>query len=255
MPYILPEDLIPWLSDRNIWADVPTRKIKRYWQHLKDVGSDLATASPQCDHHPLWIWGDAAHYNKEQNIIVICFGSVLDDNTDSIKQRFPLVLCREDLWMQLEWIVLLVLYLFYLKTCSIYIFIFASTYAGTCYTEELSCGYSTLYSYLEPAPCPQCLCEDFLNLRFLKSLLLRRRFWSVVVVTSTCGIKQRNAVQVHHLTRAKIVKSLEKIYHGGICFNDGTQQRFCLTEIRGDWKFQKETIWVDFFGEFQNPTS
>lgn len=126
MPYILPEDLIPWLSDRNIWADVPTRKIKRYWQHLKDVGSDLATASPQCDHHPLWIWGDAAHYNKEQNIIVICFGSVLDDNTDSIKQRFPLVLCREDLWMQLEWIVLLVLYLFYLKTCSIYIFIFAS---------------------------------------------------------------------------------------------------------------------------------
>ena len=123
MPYILPEDLIPWLSDRNIWADVPTRKIKRYWHHLKDVGSDLATASPQCDHHPLWIWGDAAHYNKEQNIIVICFGSVLDDNTDSIKQCFPLVLCREDLWMQLEWIVLLVLYLFYFKRCSIYIYL------------------------------------------------------------------------------------------------------------------------------------
>lgn len=65
---------------------------------------------------------------------------------------------------------------------------------------------------------------------------------------NTYGIKQRNAV---HVTRAKIVKSLEKIYHGGICFNDGTQQRFCLTEIRGDWKFQKETICFFLGGNFK----
>lgn len=96
MPYITPEDIIPWLLERGLWPETPERKIKRYWNHLRDVGSELADISPQGIHHPLWIWGDAANYSKDQNIIVICFGSVLDDATDSIQKCFPLVLCRED---------------------------------------------------------------------------------------------------------------------------------------------------------------
>lgn len=96
MPYTTPEDIIPWLMDRGLWPHTPERKIKRYWNHLRDVGSELGDMSPQGTHHPLWIWGDAANYSKDQNIIVICFGSVLDDATDSIQKCFPLVLCREE---------------------------------------------------------------------------------------------------------------------------------------------------------------
>ncbi|CAL1167644.1 unnamed protein product [Cladocopium goreaui] len=96
MPYISPEDIIPWLMARDLWPATPQRKIKRFWNHLQEVQSDIAGASPQGNHHPLWIWGDAANYNKDQNVIVICFGSVLDDATDSIKKCFPLVICREE---------------------------------------------------------------------------------------------------------------------------------------------------------------
>lgn len=96
MPYLIPEELIPWLMDRDLWPDVPSRKISRYWRHLQEVESELCDLSPGCEHHPLWVWGDAANYSKDKNIIVICFGSVLDDSTDSIKKCFPLVLCREE---------------------------------------------------------------------------------------------------------------------------------------------------------------
>ena len=96
MPFILPEDIIPWLMDRKLWPEIPERKIKRFWNHLKDVKSDVAGASPNGTHHPLWIWGDAANYIKDQNVIVICFGSVLHDETDSVKKCFPLVLLREE---------------------------------------------------------------------------------------------------------------------------------------------------------------
>ena len=96
MPYIVPEDIIPWLMTRKLWPSIPERKIKSYWNHLRDVGSDIAGASPSGAHHPLWIWGDAANYSKDQNIIVICFGSVLDDEKDSVKKCFPLMLLREE---------------------------------------------------------------------------------------------------------------------------------------------------------------
>ena len=99
MPYVMPEEIIPWLMDRKLWPSTPERKIKRYWNHLQEVNSEIAAASPDCSHHPVWIWGDAANYNKDQNVIVICFGSVLDDETDSIKKCFPLVICREESWL------------------------------------------------------------------------------------------------------------------------------------------------------------
>ena len=89
MPHIIPEEIIPWLMDRNLWPDIPKRKITRYWNHLCDVRSEIANVSPDGSHHPLWIWADAANYIKDQNIIVICFGSVLDDETDSIKKCSP----------------------------------------------------------------------------------------------------------------------------------------------------------------------
>lgn len=95
MPYIIPEEIIPWLMDRNLWPETPTRKITRYWNHLRDVKSELSDVSDGT-HHPLWIWADAANYIKDQNILVVCFGSVLDDETNSINKCFPLVLCRED---------------------------------------------------------------------------------------------------------------------------------------------------------------
>ena len=96
MPYISPDEIIPWLMHRNLWPNIPDRKITRFWNHMKDVKAEISEVSPGGTHHPLWIWGDAANFSKDQNIIVICFGSVLDDETDSIKKCFPLVLCRED---------------------------------------------------------------------------------------------------------------------------------------------------------------
>ena len=99
MPYICLDEIIPWLMHRQLWPDIPDRKIKRYWNHIKEVKSDISDVSPDGCHHPLWVWGDAANYSKDQNIIVICFGSVLDDETDSIRKCFPLVLCREEPWM------------------------------------------------------------------------------------------------------------------------------------------------------------
>jgi len=96
MPYICPDEIIPWLMYRKLWPEIPDRKIKRYWNHLKEVKAEIADVSPNGIHHPLWVWGDAANYSKDQNIIVICFGSVLDDETDSIKKCFPVILCREE---------------------------------------------------------------------------------------------------------------------------------------------------------------
>ena len=96
MPYVSPDEIIPWLMDRKLWPEIPDRKIKRYWNHLKEVKAEIADVSTTGSHHPLWVWGDAANYSKDQNIIVICFGSVLDDETDSIKKCFPLILCREE---------------------------------------------------------------------------------------------------------------------------------------------------------------
>jgi len=154
MPYIIPEEIIPWLMDRNLWPETPTRKITRYWNHLRDVKSELSDVSDGT-HHPLWIWADAANYIKDQNILVVCFGSVLDDETNSINKCFPLVLCR----------------------------------------EEMSCGYETMYAYLEP-----------------------------------------------------VVKSFGVLYNNGIQ-RKNSHQKFCITEIRGDWKMQKE--WLNLKNFFQ----
>ena len=98
MPYVRPSDLLPWLLQHDLWPDIPDRKITRYWNHMKSVGSEIANVSPTGEHHPLWIWGDGANYAKDQNIITICIGSVLDDRTDSITKCFPIALCREEPW-------------------------------------------------------------------------------------------------------------------------------------------------------------
>ena len=45
----------------------------------------------------------------------------------------------------------------------------------------------------------------------------------------------------------EVVKSLELLYDGIQC--NGKTHRFCLTEIRGDWKFQKDWLdWAYFLG-------
>ena len=99
MPYVQPSDLLPWLLQFDLWPDIPDRKITRYWNHMKSVGSDIANVSPTGEHHPLWIWGDGANYAKDQSIITICIGSILDDRTDSITKCFPIALCREEPWV------------------------------------------------------------------------------------------------------------------------------------------------------------
>ena len=97
MPVARPDILIPWLVDHGVWPDIPERKIKRYWNHLHHAQSELSDVrGVEHFHHPLWSWGDAAHYCKDKSVIVICFGSVLDDTKDSIQKCFPLFLCREE---------------------------------------------------------------------------------------------------------------------------------------------------------------
>ena len=96
MPYCCPEDLLTWLVQQDLWPDVPERKVRRYWRHLKSVGSEISDVSPSEKHHPIWIWGDAANYAVERNIVTLCIGSVLDDRTDSITKCFPIALCREE---------------------------------------------------------------------------------------------------------------------------------------------------------------
>ena len=160
MPYISPDEIIPWLVHRKLWPNIPDRKITRFWNHMKEVKSEISEISPSGTHHPLWIWGDAANYSKDQNIIVICFGSVLDDETDSIKKCFPLVLCREDPWMNWVTIVNELCFTIICKYGKILCETHKRNWAMPHPAQEMSCGFETLRHYLSPAPCLHRRCPE-----------------------------------------------------------------------------------------------
>ena len=98
MPYSPPHLLLPWLVEQGLFPDHSRACVKCYWRHLQKCNSPLARISPSMDHIPIWIWGDGARYNaKGDNVIAMCFGSVLDVETkSSVHKCFPLALCRED---------------------------------------------------------------------------------------------------------------------------------------------------------------
>ena len=100
MPVLLPSELFPWMMGCGIWpedAACPERT-KKYWQHLKDVGSPLANMSPEGDHIPIYLWGDGAQFTESgQSVLVLACGLVMDDKRTNI---FPLFLCREGAWLQ-----------------------------------------------------------------------------------------------------------------------------------------------------------
>lgn len=98
MPCTLPSELLPFLIGNGLFPEVPLRKRMRYWNHLRGCSSPMAMGIPSNDCLPLFIWGDAAQYCKDESVIIICIGCTLDDRKDSIQTHFPLVICREDPW-------------------------------------------------------------------------------------------------------------------------------------------------------------
>lgn len=93
---VQPHVLLPWLLDRGLFPNISKVETEKYWDHLSQVGSPLANASRSKTHIPLWLWGDAANYINDENLMVFCVGHVLDDQKNSIKKCFPIVVCRED---------------------------------------------------------------------------------------------------------------------------------------------------------------
>lgn len=96
MPCTLPSELLPFLIDSGLFPNIPLRQRRRYWNHLRELSSPMAMGISSNDYLPLFIWGDAAHYCKDESVIVICIGCTLDDRKNSIETHFPLVICRED---------------------------------------------------------------------------------------------------------------------------------------------------------------
>ena len=87
----------------------------------------------------------------------------------------------------------------------------------------MTCGASTIFSYLKPAPCLQ---QSSKRCRAI-------RCWCSVVLSKWCKI------HIKSIWSYKVVESLERLYNVGVVHGN-LRYRFCLTEIRGDWKFQKD---------------
>ena len=82
------------------WPTVDEDDIKKYWDHLKEHKSPLASISPDRNHVPLWIWGDEAQYRESgDEILLICMGSICDTRKFSVETCYPLSICRSDSWV------------------------------------------------------------------------------------------------------------------------------------------------------------
>ena len=93
-PIVLPHKLVSHCS----WPTVDAGDVKQYWQHLAARGSPLSQLSPDQDHIPVWLWGDEAQYRKgsQDEILLLCMGSVLHPEKFSVASCFPLTICRSD---------------------------------------------------------------------------------------------------------------------------------------------------------------
>ena len=89
---MIPDHLFPWMMRSGIWPELETGSLEKYWQHLNDSGSPLASMSDGT-HIPVYLWGDGAQYTESgESMLVFSCGIVIDDNRSNI---FPLFMCRE----------------------------------------------------------------------------------------------------------------------------------------------------------------
>ena len=93
LPVVLPHKIV----GQSFWPRIASHDIKQYWDHLKKVGSPLASVSPQGNHIPCWIWGDEAQWRENgDEICLICMGCCIDHRKFSVQSCFPISLCRSD---------------------------------------------------------------------------------------------------------------------------------------------------------------
>ncbi len=153
MPCLLPEVLLPWLIERGIFWDIKDNEVRRYWQHHRSAKTCLAHVCETDDAIPIWLWGDAAQYNaKNESVVVLCCGCILDQRKASVSTCFPFVILREDPGLYLKY------HFDNVHICYIYIYIF-SVETILLYRpplkptpKEKSVGFSTLCAFLEPVP-------------------------------------------------------------------------------------------------------
>ena len=104
MPCLLPEVLLPWLIERGIFGDIKDNEVRRYWQHHRSAKTCLAHVCETDDAIPIWLWGDAAQYNaKNESVVVLCCGCILDQRKASVSTCFPFVILREDPGLYLKY--------------------------------------------------------------------------------------------------------------------------------------------------------
>ena len=86
---------------KGVWPKVHVDETLQFWRHLSD--RDCPYNSSSKTHAPLWIWGDDAVYNEQnEKLTLICFGHVLDNRTNSLEVCYPLCVFREESWKHVQ---------------------------------------------------------------------------------------------------------------------------------------------------------
>lgn len=99
MPIALPHEVVPMLLQDGIlqYSAEMRSEIDFYWRFLAArhfPGSEGKVGSGCI---PLWLWGDDAQYNeRQQKIVTIAFGAVLDSRTSSMEVTYPLAVFQVD---------------------------------------------------------------------------------------------------------------------------------------------------------------
>ena len=97
MPIILPEELLGWLCEKELFPQVPASELKRFWDNARAKQIPWASGVSSDSVHPLYLWADDAQYNERGGkLIVVVLGHALDENTNSLFSCFPLLVLRHD---------------------------------------------------------------------------------------------------------------------------------------------------------------
>ena len=140
---ILPHKLVPWLQRQHSWSDVGEHRLREYWDHIKSVQLPFSGMSTG-KHHPLFLWGDSAVFNKNrEKLIVIVAGHLLDERTCSFETSWPLAVLREETYQSIM-LCLMVNQVFNVKKIEVE--------QVETRSKELSIGFPTLHALLHPAP-------------------------------------------------------------------------------------------------------
>ena len=98
-PLVLPHQLIGYLC-QNGHLEV-SMDHDAYWKHMYDHASwgrthpALQAGPENCHHLAAFLYGDDARYSKQEKLIVISLGLVLDPRKNSMLSYWPLVVIRE----------------------------------------------------------------------------------------------------------------------------------------------------------------